>query len=181
MAPSSHREDFLHRRAHIMQNLRSEIRDRMLTDLNELTEGLFAEHFQHQDSSSSSHRREKKKKHQDVSLTLDTQGFSPENVTVMVSGRRLEVMAGKRTEKEASNSSTDPKSHEPQGFVQTLELPEHLDPASLSCSLGEDGLLHIESPESKKESSEEHIVPIRFRTSLNFPITKNLKEEKTNE
>lgn len=138
MPLSSFREDFLHRRAQIMQN-------------------------------------PEQKKKQDVSLTLDTRGFSPEDVSVTVSGRRLEVMAGKRAEKNASSSSAESQAQE---FVQAVQLPDHLDPASLTCSLGEDGLLHIETPEeSKDESSEEHVVPIRFRTSLTQDYFFEMKNE----
>ncbi|KAL0197690.1 hypothetical protein M9458_006230, partial [Cirrhinus mrigala] len=160
------REDFLHRRAQIMQNLRNEIRNSLLSELTD-------EFFQLLDGQSTDTEQNKRR---DVSLTLDTQGFSPEDVTVTVSGRRLEVMAGKQAQTDAASSSTgttQAAEAQPQGFVQTVQLPDHLDPASLTCSLGEDGLLHIESPESKDESSEEQIIPIRFRTSLDFPINKD--------
>ncbi|XP_056307451.1 heat shock protein beta-9 [Danio aesculapii] len=179
MPLSSFREDFLHRRAQIMQNLRSEIRDSLL---NELCEDF----FQTLDGSSTFSRLfstdPEQKKQRDVSLTLDTRGFSPEDVSVTVSGRRLEVMAGKRAEKNASSSSAESQAQE---FVQAVQLPDHLDAASLTCSLGDDGLLHIETPEeSKNESSEEHDVPIRFRTSLDFPINKDrsnkTEDEKSN-
>lgn len=175
MALSSFREDFLQRRAQIKQNLRNEIRDSLL---NELGEELF-QSLKGQRSSAFSRlfsTNTEQNKRRDVSLTLDTQGFSPEDVTVTVSGRRLEVMASKRAEKDASSSSLS-TSHvaepQPQEFVQDVQLPDHLDPTSLTCSVGEDGLLHIESPESKDESSEEPVTPIRFRTSLNFPINKD--------
>ncbi|XP_018934211.2 heat shock protein 30-like [Cyprinus carpio] len=174
MALSSFKEDFLHRKAQIMQNLRNEIRDSLL---NELTD----EFFQCLDGQRSISRlfsliNTDQNKRRDVSLTLDTQGFSPEDVTVTLSGRCLEVMAGKRGQTDTSSSSTS-TTHvaeaQPQGFVQAVQLPDHLDPTSLTCSLGEDGLLHIESPESKDESSEEHTIPLRFRTSLDFPINKD--------
>ncbi|KAK7167818.1 hypothetical protein R3I94_002020 [Phoxinus phoxinus] len=174
-ALSSFREDFLQRRAQIKQNLWNEIRDSLP---NELGEELF-QSLKGQRSSAFSRlfsTNTEQNKRRDVSLTLDTQGFSPEDVTVTVSGSRLEVMASKRAEKEASSSSIS-TSHvaEPQAqeFVQAVQLPDHLDPTSLTCSVGEDGLLHIESPESKDESSEERVIPIRFRTSLNFPINKD--------
>ncbi|XP_056111166.1 heat shock protein beta-9 [Rhinichthys klamathensis goyatoka] len=174
-ALSSFREDFLQRRAQIKQNLRNEIRDSLLNELGE----EFFQSLKGQRSSAFSRlfsTNTEQNKRRDVSLTLDTQGFSPEDVTVTVSGRRLEVMASKRAEKDASSSSLS-TSHvaepQPQEFVQAVQLPDHLDPTSLTCSVGEDGLLHIESPESKDESSEERDIPIRFRTSLNFPINKD--------
>ncbi|RXN05515.1 heat shock 30-like protein [Labeo rohita] len=173
VALSSFREDFLHRRAQIMHNLRNEIRDSLLSELTD-------EFFQLLDGQRSFSRLfstdTEQNKRRDVSLTLDTQGFSPEDVTVTVSGGRLEVMAGKQAQTDAASSSTgttQAAEAQPQGFFQTVQLPDHLDPASLTCSLGEDGLLHIESPESKDESSEEQTIPIRFRTSLDFPINKD--------
>ncbi|XP_048062481.1 heat shock protein beta-9 [Megalobrama amblycephala] len=175
MVLSSFREDFLQRRAQIMQNLRNEIRDSLLSELSEeffqSLNGQRSPVFSRLFSTSTDEN-----KRRDVSLTLDTQGFSPEDVTVTVSGRRLEVLASKKAEKDASSSSTS-TAHvaeaQPQGFVQAVQLPDHLDPTSLTCSLGEDGLLHIESPDSKDESSEERVIPIRFRTSLNIPINKD--------
>ncbi|KAK2916404.1 hypothetical protein Q8A67_000778 [Cirrhinus molitorella] len=181
VALSSFREDFLHRRAQIMQNLRNEIRD---TLLNELTDDFFQLLDGQRPFSRLFSTDTEQNKRRDVSLTLDTQGFSPEDVTVTVSGRRLEVMAGKRAQRDASSSSSS-TAHvaeaQPQGFVQTVQLPDHLDPTSLTCSLGEDGLLHIESPEAKEESTEEQTIPIRFRTSLDFPINKDSTNKKEDE
>ncbi|XP_059413287.1 heat shock protein 30-like [Carassius carassius] len=153
MTFSSFKEDFLSHKAQIMQNLRNEIRDSLL---NELTD----EFFQCLDGQSSFSRlfsliNTDQNKRRDVSLTLDTQGFSPEDVTVTLSGRRLEVMAGKRAQIDTSSSSTS-TTHgaeaQAQGFVQAVQLPDHLDPTSSTCSPGEDGLLHIESPESRDKS-----------------------------
>ncbi|XP_073691590.1 heat shock protein beta-9 [Garra rufa] len=177
VALSSFREDFLHRRAHIMQNLRNEIRD---TLMNELTDEFFQLLDGQRPFSRLFSTNTEQNKRRDVSLTLDTQGFSPEDVTVTVSGGRLEVMAGKQaqTASSSSSSTTHVAEAQPQGFVQSVQLPDHLDPTSLTCSLGEDGLLHIESPEAKDESTEEQIIPIRFRTSLDFPINKDSTNKK---
>ncbi|XP_043085460.1 heat shock protein beta-9 [Puntigrus tetrazona] len=181
VALSSFREDFVHRRAQIMQNLKNEIRGSLQNDLTD-------EFFQCLEGQRSFSRlfstNTEQNKRRDVSLTLDTQGFSPEDVTVTVSGRHLKVMAGKQAQTDASSSSTgnaQVAEAQPQEFVQAVRLPDHLDPTSLTCSLGEDGLLHIESPESKDESSEEQIIPIRFRTSLDFPINKDSANKKEDE
>ncbi|KTG04256.1 hypothetical protein cypCar_00032333 [Cyprinus carpio] len=94
MALSSFKEDFLHRKAQIMQNLRNEIRDSLL---NELTD----EFFQCLDGQRSISRlfsliNTDQNKRRDVSLTLDTQGFSPEDVTVTLSGRTKLSYLGSR-------------------------------------------------------------------------------------
>ncbi|KAI7803322.1 heat shock protein beta-9 [Triplophysa rosa] len=176
LALSSFREDFLQRRAQLIQSLRNEIRDGLL---KELSEDLHREFFQSLDDQCSSSEETKQNNKRDLSLTLDTQGFSPEDATVTISGERVEVMGAKQTEKEGSSSSTSTNADsQAQGFVQAVELPDHLDPATLTCSLGEDGLLHLESQESKEQMSEEHVIPIRFRTSLNFPIRKDSTNKK---
>lgn len=174
MALSSFREDFLQRRAHLIQSLRNEIRGGLLKELSEDLHREFFQRLDDQRSSVSSSSETEQNNKGDLSLTLDTQGFSPEDVTVTISRGRLEVMGAKQTEKEGSSSSTSSNADsQAQGFVQAVELPDHLDPATLTCSLGKDGLLHIESQES-----EEHVIPIRFRTSLNFPIRKDSTDKK---
>ncbi|XP_065134369.1 heat shock protein beta-9 [Paramisgurnus dabryanus] len=179
MALSGFREDFLRRRGQLIQSLRNEIRSDLM---NELSQELHREFFHDQPSFAASRclsSDTEQDKKRDLSLTLDTQGFSPEDVTVTVSGGQLEVMAAKQAEKDGSSSSTNTNGDsQPEGFVQTVKLPGHVDPSTLTCSLGEDGLLHIESPESKDQTSEEHVIPIRFRTCLNFPIKKDSTNKK---
>ncbi|KAA0705639.1 Heat shock protein 30 [Triplophysa tibetana] len=176
LALSSFREDFLERRAQLIQSLRNEIRDGLLKDLSV---DLHREFFKSLDDQCSSSAETEQNNKRDQSLTLDTQGFSPEDVTVTISGGRMEVMGARQTDKEGSSSSTSTNADsKAQGFVQGVELPDHLDPATLTCSLGEDGLLHIESQESKEQTPEEHVIPIRFRTSLNFPIRKDSTNKK---
>ncbi|XP_051989016.1 heat shock protein beta-9 [Xyrauchen texanus] len=179
MGLSTVREDFLHHRDQLIQSLRNKIRYSLL---NELSEDLDREFFQSLDDHRSSmfsrlvNTETEQNKQRDLSLTVDTRDFSPEDVTVTLSGRKLEVMAAKRANSDASsspNSANHTKDSQTQGFVQAVEIPDKINPATLTCSLGEDGLLHIESPKTKDESSEECTIPISFRTSLNFPINKD--------
>uniref|UniRef100_A0A7N6A4Z7 SHSP domain-containing protein n=1 Tax=Anabas testudineus TaxID=64144 RepID=A0A7N6A4Z7_ANATE len=63
------------------------------------------------------------------------------------------------------------------GFIQKINLPDHLDLSGLSHSLMDDGQLRIHTPVVKQPISDEYEVPIRFRTSLEFPITKDETED----
>ncbi|XP_036407902.1 heat shock protein beta-9 [Megalops cyprinoides] len=102
-----------------------------------------------------------------MELSLDVREFSPEDITVKLAGRQLAVVATKQAEGGEARCS---------GFVQKIDLPEHVNLTALTCSLTADGLLKIEAP-ATAHSSEERTVPIRFRTSLNVPISNSKKEE----
>lgn len=142
----------------------------------------------------------------DSPLTINTRGFSPEDIRVTVSGRVLEVMATKQAEAADSSSMSSPKgccataaaSARQQGFIQRVQLPEGVEPSDITCNLGEDGLLRIETHQRRKEAlmeakeeveekkeevlvaaSEEEPEPVRYRTSLDFPITKSPSPEVT--
>ncbi|KAJ8404394.1 hypothetical protein AAFF_G00341670 [Aldrovandia affinis] len=101
-----------------------------------------------------------------LELSLDVREFSPEDITVKLAGRQLAVVAARQSEEGASKR---------RGFVQKISLPDHVDPSAITCSLSADGLLKIEAPAAQRGPSEERTVPIRFRTSLNVPIT-NVKK-----
>lgn len=122
----------------------------------------------------------------DLLVTLDARGYAPDDITVKLEGRRLAVVAMKQAEAGASqttssspssNSSFASASSAQLGFVQRIDLPAHLDLSGLSCSLMDDGQLRIDVPAAKQPIDEERQVPIRFRTSLEFPITKDKTAE----
>lgn len=142
----------------------------------------------------------------DSPLTINTRGFSPEDIRVTVSGRVLEVMATKKAEAADSTSmsnsrgccATSAASARQQGFIQRVQLPEGVEPSDITCNLGEDGLLRIETHQKREEAlmeakeeaeekeeevvvatSEEEAAPVRYRTSLDFPITKSPSPEVT--
>ncbi|XP_072550307.1 heat shock protein beta-9 [Salminus brasiliensis] len=169
-AQTSFREHFLRRRAQLMESFQSDIRDDLF---RELTDGLHRDLFQTLEglcSAPASRISANQAQDKTLAWTLDTQGFSPEEISVTVSGRRLEVMAAKgNTQTAASGDSAESK---PTGFVQSVALPDHVDPTMLTCTQGEDGLLRIES-ETKQDPPEERTVPVRFRTSLDFPLTRD--------
>ena len=120
----------------------------------------------------------------DLLVTLDARGYAPSDITVKLEGRRLAVVAMKQAGAEESQTCSSSSSSaafcssasSQLGFVQKIDLPAHLDLSGLSCSLMDDGQLRIHAPVAKQSISEEHQVPIRFRSSLEFPITKDKTE-----
>lgn len=120
----------------------------------------------------------------DLLVTLDARVYAPNDITVKLEGRSLAVVAMKQggAEESQSCSSTSASASfcssasSQMGFVQKIDLPAHLDLSGLSCSLMDDGQLRIHAPVAKQPISEERQVPIRFRTSLEFPVTKTEEE-----
>ncbi|XP_047213619.1 uncharacterized protein LOC124863329 [Girardinichthys multiradiatus] len=120
----------------------------------------------------------------DLLVTLDARGYAPGDITVKLEGRSLAVVAMKQAGVEDSQSCSSSSSSSSSsscasfsslastqmGFMQRIDLPAHLDLSGLSCSLMDDGQLRIHAPVTKQPISEEHEVPIRYRTSLEFPI-----------
>ncbi|XP_061574479.1 heat shock protein 30-like [Cololabis saira] len=83
-------------------------------------------------------------------LTLDTPGFSPEELSVRQVGRKLTV-SGKSQKKQEDGK--DSYSYRLQEFRQEFDLPEGVNPESVTCYLSPDGKVHIQ--ESKAPSVEE--------------------------
>uniref|UniRef100_A0A3B4DFF4 SHSP domain-containing protein n=1 Tax=Pygocentrus nattereri TaxID=42514 RepID=A0A3B4DFF4_PYGNA len=164
---ASIREHFLRRRAELMENFQADMRDGVFSELTDRLHRDLFETLEGLSSPSTSRISTNQAQDRTLAWTLDTQGFSPEEITVTVCGRKLEVMAAKTNTQ--TDSSSDPK---PAGFVQSVNLPDHIDPTVLTCTQAEDGLLRIES-ETKQDPPEERTVPIRFRTSLDFPLTRD--------
>ncbi|XP_061081211.1 heat shock protein beta-9 [Conger conger] len=97
-----------------------------------------------------------------LELALDVREFGPDDITVKLAGRELAVVAAKRGEEGSARR---------QGFLQKIGLPDHVDPSAITCSLTPDGLLRIQAPPAAPPApGDERTVPIRFRTSLNFPV-----------
>uniref|UniRef100_A0A673BIV7 Uncharacterized protein n=1 Tax=Sphaeramia orbicularis TaxID=375764 RepID=A0A673BIV7_9TELE len=96
-------------------------------------------------------------------------------------GRSVAVVAMEQASADQSHTSSSAafsssaSSH--VGFIQKIDLPAHLDLSGPSCSLMDDGQLRIHAPVAKQPISEERQVPIRFRTSLEFPITQDKMED----
>lgn len=121
----------------------------------------------------------------DLLVTLDARGYAPTDITVKLEGRSLAVVAMKQAGAEESQSCSSSSScasfsssaSSQAGFARRIDLPAHLDLSGLSCSLMDDGQLRIHAPVAKQPISDERQVPIRYRTSLEFPISKEKTEE----
>ncbi|KAK5851813.1 hypothetical protein PBY51_023339 [Eleginops maclovinus] len=91
-------------------------------------------------------------------LTLDTQGFSPEELSVRQEGRKLRV-SGKTEKKQEDGKGC--YSYRRQEFTQEFDLPEGPDSKAVSCYLAPDGMLHIQSAEALCEEEAERELTIR--------------------
>ncbi|XP_071773642.1 heat shock protein beta-9 [Centroberyx gerrardi] len=201
-ALSSLQQDFFSRRTKLADSLLKELQDGPhLLDLRQgtLLRSPFARlsdgEEQQREGPSTELRQEPQqgtKSSGDLLVTLDVRGYAPEDIAVKLEGRRLAVVAMKQAGAEASQSSSSSScssssssssssfsssASSQMGFVQRIDLPAHLDLSGLSCSLMDDGQLRIDAPAAKQPIGEERQVPIRFRSSLEFPITKDETEE----
>uniref|UniRef100_A0A3B4A531 SHSP domain-containing protein n=1 Tax=Periophthalmus magnuspinnatus TaxID=409849 RepID=A0A3B4A531_9GOBI len=186
-ALSSIQQDFFNRRAKLADSLFTELHD-----------GPHLNGDQHQDVSCPDLHKEVQPASQnngDLLVTLDARGYAPSDITVKLEGRSLAVSALKQAGAEEAQSCSSATSHAAlkssaaarMGFMQRIELPPHLDLGGLSCSLMGNGQLRIHAPaaklpitdEKEKEEKEEE-VPVRFRSSLEFPIRKDKTEDQTN-
>uniref|UniRef100_UPI003AAD7CF1 heat shock protein 30-like n=1 Tax=Centroberyx gerrardi TaxID=166262 RepID=UPI003AAD7CF1 len=75
-------------------------------------------------------------------LTLDTEDFSPEELSVQQVGRRLRV-SGKTEKKQEDGKGC--YSYRRQEFRREFDLPEGLNPEAVSCCPAPDGTLHIQA------------------------------------
>nr|XP_014264798.2 heat shock protein 30-like [Maylandia zebra] len=75
-------------------------------------------------------------------LMLDTRGFSPEDLSVRQVGRKLRV-SGKTKKKQEDGKGS--YSYRLQEFRQEFDLPEGLNPQTITCHLSPDGKLHIQA------------------------------------
>ncbi|XP_041828079.1 heat shock protein beta-9 [Melanotaenia boesemani] len=131
------------------------------------------------------HTQQASEGNSDLLVTLDARGYSPSDITVKVEGRSLAVVAMKKAGAEESQccssssscASFSASASSQMGFVQKIDLPAHLDLSGLSCSLMDNGQLRIHAPVAKQPISEEGQLPVRFRTSLEFPIGKDNTED----
>ncbi|XP_040915119.1 heat shock protein 30-like [Toxotes jaculatrix] len=101
------------------------------------------------------------KEGQHFGLTLDTQGFSPEKLSVRQVGRKLRV-SGKTEKKQEDGKGS--YSYRLQEFRQEFDLPEGLNPEAVTCCLAPDGKLHIQA--AKGPCAEEAERELTIKRSL---------------
>ncbi|KAF7652125.1 hypothetical protein LDENG_00101250 [Lucifuga dentata] len=96
-------------------------------------------------------------------LTLDTEDFSPEELSVKQVGRKLRVSGRTEKKKEDGKGSY---SYRCQEFRQEFKLPDGVDPQAVSCSLL-GGRLQIQAPQDRpKADGKERIVPISVTSAI---------------
>lgn len=98
-------------------------------------------------------------------LTLDTNDFSPEELSVKQVGRKLRV-SGKSEKKQDDGKGS--YSYRCQEFRQEFDLPDGVNPEAVTCSLN-DGQLQIQAPKENSAGSHERVVPITYTPAVNGP------------
>nr|A5JV83.2 RecName: Full=Heat shock protein beta-11 [Danio rerio]AAI62734.1 Heat shock protein, alpha-crystallin-related, b11 [Danio rerio]AAI62749.1 Heat shock protein, alpha-crystallin-related, b11 [Danio rerio] len=106
-------------------------------------------------------------------LTLDTQDFSPEELAVKQVGRKLRV-SGKTEKKQDDGKGS--YSYRCQEFRQEFDLPEDVNPESVSCSLN-NGQLQIQAPREGNTVSNERVIPITYTPAVKNPALQNSEPE----
>ncbi|XP_026195903.1 heat shock protein 30-like [Anabas testudineus] len=91
-------------------------------------------------------------------LTLDTRGFSPEELCVRQVGRKLRV-SGKTEKKQEDGKGS--YSYRLQELRQEFDLPEGLNPEAVTCSMDPDGKLHIQAAKVSSVEEAERELTIR--------------------
>lgn len=91
-------------------------------------------------------------------LTLDTRGFSPEELSVRQAGRKLRVSGRKEKKQEDDEGSC---SYRRQEFRREFDLPEGLNPEDVSCYLDPDGKLHVQAAGAPRVEEAERELTIR--------------------
>ncbi|XP_036832418.1 heat shock protein 30-like [Oncorhynchus mykiss] len=102
-------------------------------------------------------------------LTLDTKDFSQEELSVKQVGRKLKVSG--KTENKLDDGEGS-YSYRCQEFRQEFDLPEGLNPETVTCSLAHDGKLHIQAPKnplSYEDEVAERVVPINCSLDVKTP------------
>ncbi|XP_026153828.1 heat shock protein 30-like [Mastacembelus armatus] len=100
------------------------------------------------------------KEGQHFCLTLDTRGFSPEELSVRQVGRKLRV-SGKTEKKQEDGKGS--YSYRLQEFRQEFDLPEGLNPEAVTCCLAPDGKLHIQAAKAPCVEEAERELTIKRR------------------
>nr|XP_033503410.1 heat shock protein 30-like [Epinephelus lanceolatus] len=128
--PLLHQQDLLQRN---LQELRSslELMDKLQHKIQEETEPF---------QTSMAVQLEEEGEH--FGLTLDTRGFSPEELSVRQEGRKLRV-SGKTEKKQEDGKGS--YSYRLQEFRQEIDLPQGSNPEAVTCCLAPDGKLHIQA------------------------------------
>ncbi|XP_015284303.1 PREDICTED: heat shock protein 30C-like [Gekko japonicus] len=91
------------------------------------------------------------------SFSVDVTGFSPEEMTVKLDGRKVTVTAKRQRESQSEGGSYW---QEHQELRRETLLPPDVDLQAVSCSLTPDGQLCIEAPRLASSATTEKAIPI---------------------
>ncbi|XP_030623896.1 heat shock protein beta 9-like [Chanos chanos] len=106
-------------------------------------------------------------------VTLDTKDFSPEELSVKQVGRKLRV-SGKTEKKQDDGKGS--YSYKCQEFRQEFDLPEGVNPETVTCALT-DGKLQIKAPKEAVPAGNERVVPIECRPAAVSSLPKASESE----
>ncbi|XP_068600178.1 heat shock protein beta 9-like [Brachionichthys hirsutus] len=107
-------------------------------------------------------------------LSLDTQDFTPQELSVKQVGRKLRVSGKTERKKEDDEGSYAYTCRE---FRQDFDLPAGVRPGTVTCSLV-DGRLQIQAPQERAlNDGKERIVPINVASSPAIASTSGGAEE----
>ncbi|XP_013913393.1 PREDICTED: heat shock protein 30C-like [Thamnophis sirtalis] len=101
-----------------------------------------------------------RRKHYRVSV--DVAGFTPEEMTVNLEGRKVTVTAKRQRESQSKESGYWV---EHQELRRETLLPPDVDLQAIACSLNPDGQLCIEAPRLASDESPQHTIPIDVKAA----------------
>ncbi|KAL2077430.1 hypothetical protein ACEWY4_026934 [Coilia grayii] len=113
------------------------------------------------------------KKGDGFALTLDTNDFSPEELSVKQVGNKLQVSGKSEKRHEDGKGSY---SYRVKAFRREFDLPEGVNPEAVTCSLAE-GKLHIQAPGNQMPAISERVVPINCKTAESTKQSEKMTQE----
>lgn len=113
------------------------------------------------------------KRGEQFAVTLETKDYAPGELEVKQVGRKLRV-SGKTEKKQDDGKGS--YSYKSQEFRQEFDLPEGVDPETVTCSLAE-GRLQISAPnKALPEGGKERVVPIELAPGVKSKDTQALTD-----
>lgn len=107
-------------------------------------------------------------------VNLDVQHFSPNEITVKITGKNIICVEGKHEEKQ------DHHGYISRHFVRKYVLPEGVNVDKIISNLSSDGVLTITAPKNIPNVNEERTIPIS-QTGLPSKIIETKVESKSEE
>ncbi|XP_041029638.1 heat shock protein beta-11-like [Carcharodon carcharias] len=131
--------------------------------LEELTKEFWEEKARNQDNKPDDNEEGKRlsedKEGDGISLSLDVQRFSPEELNVKVLGRKM-LVTGKHEKK--SDDGSGSSSYKYEEFRREFQLPEDVDAEALNCCLSQDGRLKVQAPRLALPAVNDRNVPVNI-------------------